>query len=93
MWKFIKKTIELLFLLPNNPKTKSFNIKLDETIYRAEKARKSILHSSLPKKDRLQIADEILYLINDIRELQTIKLTEEEKIWQLSYLRPPLGFF
>ena len=65
----------------DKPKTKPFSIKLCETIARAEKARKLILHSNLPEKDRLQIANEILYLIDDLQELQTIKLTEENMIW------------
>lgn len=91
MWKFIK---EIFSLIPEDEiNTKSFIDQLYGAINRAEKARKSILHSNLPEKDRLQIADEILYLIDDIRELQTIKLTEEEKIWRLSYLRPPFGSF
>ncbi|GAG85792.1 unnamed protein product [marine sediment metagenome] len=65
-------------------KTKPFSIKLCEAVERAEKARKIILHSNLPEKDKLQIADEILYLIDDLQELQTIKLTEENMIWRAS---------
>ena len=74
--------IKTLFpVITDEPKTKPFSVKLCETIDRAEKARKRILHSNLPDWDRLQIADEILYLVDDLRELQTIKLTEEERIW------------
>lgn len=68
----------------DGPKTKPFSIKLCESIDRAEKARRLILHSNLSDWDRLQIADEILYLIDDLQELQTIKLTEEDMIWKAS---------
>ena len=60
----------------NEPKTKPFSVKLCETVERAEKTRKSILHSNLPEKDRLQIADEILYLIDDLQELEVSQFTE-----------------
>lgn len=62
----------------DQPKTKPFYIKLCEAVERAEKTRKSILHSNLPKKERLQVADEILYLIDDLRELK-----KEIMIWEM----------
>ncbi len=74
--------IKIFFpVIPDEPKTKLFSVKLCEAVDRAEKVRKLILHSNLPEKDRLQIADEILYLTDDLRELQTIKSIEEERIW------------
>ena len=66
------------FTTTDGPKTKCFYIKLCEAVERAEKTRKSILHSNLPEKDRLQIADEILYLIDDLQELQ-----EEVMVWEM----------
>lgn len=86
MWKFIKKTIESLFCLPDNPKTKSFNIKLNETVYRVEQVRKSILYHDLQRKERLQIADEILYLIDDLNELSKIREKEMDRICQHFYI-------
>ena len=77
----------------DGPKTKLFSTKLRETVERAEKIRNSILYSEtlcdnhthyLIDKGRLQIADEILCLIDDLRELQTIKSTEEKTIWAIS---------
>ena len=90
MWKFIKK---IFSLIPEDEiKTKSFIDQLCGAINRAEKTRKLILHSDLPEKDRLQIADEILYLVDDLRELQTIRLMEIETLCQLN-IRPPFGLF
>ena len=66
----------------DKPAVDPFNAKLESALDRAGKARKSILHSALPEKDRLQIADEILYLIDDIMELQIIKLEEESTLWK-----------
>lgn len=59
----------------DNSNIKSFT-KTQDAIGRAKKARQLILHSCLPEKDRLQIADEILYLTDDLRELQTLILME-----------------
>ncbi len=74
--------IKTLFpVITDEPKIKLFSVKLCETIDRAEKARKSILHSSLPDWARLDIACEMLCIIDDLRELQIIKLIEEERIW------------
>ena len=70
----------------DEPKTKPFSVKLCETIDRAEKARKLILHSDLPDWARLDIACEMLCIIDDLRELQTIKLTEEERIWDTVFI-------
>ena len=80
--KFFKKIFKPAAI--DEPKTKHFSIKLCETVERAGKIRKSILHLDLTHgidKERLQIADEILYIIEDLQELQTIKLTEEKIIW------------
>jgi len=78
----------------DEPKTKLFSTKLCETVERAEKTRKSILHLDLMIKERSQIADEILYLIDDLQELQTIKTEEEKMIWKTSqFIRPHPGLF
>jgi hypothetical protein len=94
--RLIKNIIKTFFPdITDEPKAKPFATKLFEAIDRAEKARKSILHSDLPEKDRLQIADEILYLIDDLRELQTIKLSEEGRIWEAAQFanHQPFGLF
>lgn len=81
-------------VMTDGPKTKPFSIKLCETIDRAEKVRKLIFYSNLAEKDRLQIADEILYIIEDLQELQTIKLKEEEIIWETTrYINLQYGLF
>jgi len=74
MINFIKDMFK--FDMVDEQKTKSFYEKLYKTINRAEKARTSILHSNLPEKDRLQIADEILYLIDALNEFSKIKRME-----------------
>ena len=80
MWKFIKE----LFgpILEDEMPKKSFNEQLCGAIDRAEKARILILNSDLPQKLRLKIGDEILYLTDDLRELETIKQMEIDKLWQ-----------
>ena len=62
------------------PKTKPFPIELVNAVERAEKARKLLLHSNLSEKDRLKLTDEIL---------QTMKLIEEETIWEMSQSTGP----
>ena len=76
------ETTETVTVVDEKPKVGSFYLKLQDALDKASKARKSILHSDLPEKDRLQIADEILYLVDDIMELQTIKLEEESTSWK-----------
>ena len=93
--RLIKNFIKTLFpVITDEPKTKPFAVKLCETIDRAEKARKSILHSSLPDWARLDIDCEMLYIIDDLRELQTIKSIEEERIWDTAFINTQqLGLF
>jgi len=45
-------------------------LKLHDAIERATKVKRWILHSNMPEESRLQMADEILYLIDDLQELQ-----------------------
>ena len=79
--------IKTLFsVITDEPKTKPFSVKLCEAVDRAEKARKSVLHSNLPDWDKLQIADKLLYLTDDLRELQTIKSKEEKMIWEIAFI-------
>ena len=80
--KFIKKMFISSFARNS---VKSFDDKLKKTIIRAEKAAEFISNSNLPGKDKLQIAEEIHCLINDILELQNIKLMEEQRIWEMNF--------
>ena len=80
---FIKEALKSTVI--DEQKTKSFNVKLCETIDRAEKARKSILYSNLPSFIRLQIADEILCLIDDLNELSKIQEMEIDRIWKYNF--------
>lgn len=89
MWKFIKE----MFTPKNEIITKSFNDQLYETIDTAEKVITLILCSNLPKKDRLQIADKIMYLVCEIRELETIKNKEIDRICHHLYITKSFGSF
>ena len=53
---------------------------LHEAVNQAEKTRIIIFNSKLPKKDKLQVVEEILYLIDSIYELQTERLMEIEDL-------------
>lgn len=75
---FHKNTYELT--MPDGPSTISA---LNNAIDQAEKTRKLILHSDLLEKDRLQIDNEMLSLIDDIQKLQTTRLMEVEMLCQI----------
>lgn len=93
MWKFLK---ELFFpTLEDEVKTKSFNNQLCDAVDRAEKARQSILHSDMRLFERMEIADEMLYLIDDLRELQTTRDAETKRLWEYFHIHNTgqLGLF